>query len=317
MRLLLIVATICLMAFSPSNKQSLKHKSDAIKLYQEEYETSYLTSFKWKGCKLFCNPGKIQNNHLKAAENRINYFRKIVGLQSISLDSSLNSKAQHVAFLMLRNSKISHHPNEKWKCFNDISNDAAQNSNLRFYDNFDFSNKGKTINPITGFIEDYGMKNNALGHRRWILYSQLKNVGYGTTNKTEAIYISHEKKRVDKKNLPEFIAYPPKGYITKDILFSKWSFSIPDLYLCDFSKTTISVKDGKNKTIKIKKFKPNNLYGDPTIVWEVSGLFKKNNNKYIFSDKYLNKTLTVNVKNVIVDNVSKNFEYNVTIIQVP
>ncbi|MFO7869142.1 MAG: hypothetical protein R6U95_07580 [Bacteroidales bacterium] len=289
-------------------------KEKYIQLYNQEYKTSYLTDFKWNGSKLFCNQGVLKEKQLKAAEKRINFFRKLVGLHTITLIDSLNHKAQHAAFLILKNNKTSHYPTSDWKCYiKDYSRDAAGNSNIGFYDYFDIQKD--TINPIDGFIEDYGNINIDVGHRRWILYSQLMNIGYGSTPKTEAVYILQENSS-NKDSFPKYIAYPPNGYISEDLIFPKFSFSIPEINTVDFSKAEIKMYKDK-KPLSIRKHYSKKLYGDPTIIWEVNSLFKKKNNISYFRTKYLNTELTININNVIINGISKDFMYTVTVIPKP
>lgn len=282
--------------------------------YLENYSNSFLKNVK-KRCPLSCKTSSLSETNLEAAEKRINYFRNMVNLPPVRLDSSLNRKAQLAAFLMDKNNQISHHPNSSWKCITEDSEDAARHSNLRFFDSFDTSEKDK-INPITGFIEDYGAQNNNVGHRRWILFSQLETVGYGATTKAEAIYIPKNIQQ-KRKNLPVFIAYPPKGEIIVDLLFPKWSFSIPKYNDVNFSNAKITVSDQNGKNFMVKSYTSDDKYGDPTLVWTPTSIYTGNSNNLKFSEKYIGTTISVLIKNVVINGDTSSFQYNVIPIKSP
>ena len=83
-----------------------------------------------------------------------------------------------------------------------------------------------------------------MGHRKWILYTKLIEFGYGATDKCEALLTS-DGVSYDSVYYPEFIAYPWNGYVPANLIFPKWSFSIPQDKIVDFSQTTISMCDGQ------------------------------------------------------------------------
>ena len=58
-----------------------------------------------------------------------------------------------------------------------------------------------------------------------------------------------------------------------DLIFPKWSFSIPEGNEVDYSNTTITMKDSKGVIIKTEKLKEYKNYLDHTLVWTAKGLF--------------------------------------------
>lgn len=103
---------------------------------------------------------------------------------------------------------------------------------------------------------------------------------------------------------PEFIAWPPQGYLPKQLAYPRWSFSIAK---ADFGETEISmrIKNGDNLALEVEEL--TGIYGDNTIVWtpELNPNTLTEDTTYIIS---LNK--------VGVDGGSKDFEYEVVLFDV-
>lgn len=308
-----LILVMCFWAFEFSSSAQIQDLNEAQELHKKEYLNSFHVELKKGVKKLSCKNLELNNSLLSNAQKRINYFRKMVGQDTVQLLPELNIKAQHAAILMSKNDQLSHSPNKSWKCFSQLSMDAAANSNLRFYDLKDFNEE--RVNPINGFIEDYGTSNKDLGHRRWILYSKLKEVGYGTTCKSETIYISSTLSVDNPVDDSTFIAYPPNGYIPAELVFPKWSFGIPSKLNPDFSKAQVTVKDLNGTNIKVKKYRlSKENYGDPSLVWEVDNIFKDLKGGYSeILKSYMNSSFFVEIINVMVNGEPRNFRYEVKI----
>ena len=62
---------------------------------------------------------------------------------------------------------------------------------------------------------------------------------------------------------PEFITWPPEGYIPAKMVFPRWSFSIAN---ADFTGTKVSMKDKNGTSIALQLEELDNEFGDRTIV---------------------------------------------------
>jgi len=210
----------------------------------------------WTGNINTCDPGTITNLALNNTLDRINYFRDLVGLPSdIIFDPILNQKCQEAALIMSANGGNNHFPPPNWNCYSADGASAAENSNLAF--------NIHSSDAITGFIEDPGIDNYHVGHRRWILYTRANTFGTGSTDNTNATWV------IDVPSFNpvfyEFVCYPSEGFFPAPLVFDRWSFGMPN---ADFSNTTISMTDEQGINIPLT-IQPLLIgAGDNTIVWE-------------------------------------------------
>jgi len=297
--------------------QTQKHltKKETVELYKKLYQTSEIDSIIWNGNKQKCICGTLNNEIYKKAENRINFFRTVNGLNKVKLNPKLNQEAQNAALLVLANNQLTHYPARSMKCYSESASNGCVKSCLGFSDFKNFPATGF----ITSFIWDFGQANYFVGHRKWILYSKLIEFGYGATNKSEAI-LTADGISYDSVDLPEYVAYPWNGYVPINLIFPKWSFSIPENKKVDFSKTIITMTDQNGKSLKLNKLEIYPNYLDHTIVWTATDIFSTYDISYginnLEKNGFLNKKITVRIKNVKVDGEIKNYEYIVEPIKI-
>jgi uncharacterized protein YkwD len=286
-------------------------KAEALKLYQTFYSNTRINQIPWNGSVKACDPGKLPGNILEKAEKRINYFRRVTGLNPIRLSDDFNAKAQYAALMMTANGQISHQPSGTWKCYTEEGYEGAVNSNLGIADFENFPD----ISFVTGFILDYGPINNSLGHRKWMLNSRSETMGYGATGKHEIIYVTGVRTEA-LQEAPEYIAYPPAGYFPYSLIFEKWSFAIPYGKKVNYKNTKVELIDGQGKKLRVKILSTEDpWYYDPTLVWQSTDLFSQDEIKYVknrLPEKgYLDHPITVRIEQVVVDGQKQNFEYEV------
>lgn len=305
----LIIGFILLIFLNSGNAEY--GKKEALKLYQDLYLNTGVNLIPWNGSVSACNPGKLPEIILQKAEKRINYFRKVTGLNPIKLSDDFNDKAQHAALMMTANRQISHNPTANWKCYTQKGYEGAMNSNVGIADFVNFPE----ISFVTGFILDYGPINNSLGHRKWMLNSRAETMGYGATGKHEIIYVTGVQKE-SLRNAPEYIAYPPGGYFPYSLIFEKWSFAIPFGKKVDFKKAKVEMSDDQGKKLSTKVLSIEDpWYFDQTLVWQVTDLFTQDEIKYVKNNLpekgYLDKSITVRISQVTIDGQKQDFEYKV------
>jgi len=251
----IIIIASCKKETATEEEMTLSKRDIAVMDYNENYLGSELEDPEWTGDTATCIAGTVpQSTHDKVI-NRINYFRRMVGLNdNTTLDASQFEKYQETALMMTANVKLDHYPDITWDCWSEEGANGAATSNLAY---------NHATDAVTIFMEDPGGGNYNVGHRRWILYSTSTQFSYGTTDKAMALGVIGVAR--GNTQIPSYIAYPPNGYIPQQLVFPRWSFSIPG---ADFSSADVTM-NGPNGNIDLDVVSvPANNIGDNTIVWE-------------------------------------------------
>lgn len=199
--------------------------------------------------------------------------------------------------MMTSNGALNHTPPSTWKCYTAEGAAAAGASNL--------SSGSHSSGAITQFMQDFGSSNQAVGHRRWILFSKAIQMGHGSTNSNSALWVIGGAAPKPPDNMPAFISWPPANFVPAPLVFPRWSFSIPG---ADFTYAKVEKKNPNGTAINLSIVHFNGNYGDKTIVWEPVGI-----KTTITTDE----TYEVIVKDVkLSDGTSKTFQYKVTLLKV-
>ncbi len=243
-----------------------------------------VTSVGWTGAgSPACNPGTTSSATQQAHLDRINFYRRLVGLPNISFfaaNSVVATNAQASALMQGSNpwdgSVSPHSPPASWTCYSAGGALAAGKSNLY---------KGVS-GPlaIDGYIDDSGGGNQVVGHRRWILYPPLAKSFAGDIENTSA-FTSSWPTRTPGNDLwvipdgndgtwgarpasPAWVAWPPEGYVPYQVLpkgSNRWSFSYPN---ANMSQATVTIsRDGQPISILGYDTRDNAGYGDASIVF--------------------------------------------------
>lgn len=284
----------------------VKTKDEVIELYKSLYASSALTSMPWEEGSS-CSPGTLPSHIYTKVEDRVNFFRVVNGLSEISVDPTYNKEAQAAAYWCFANNTLSHTPQKSTKCFSEAAYTGCNTSCLGFSDFKWFPNTAF----ISGFMMDYGESNYYIGHRRCILSTTLESISYGATATTEALLVMKGMYKAEPDN-PEYVAYPWHGYVPVDLIYPKWSFSIPRSNDVDFSDATVKMIDGDGNNIDLKVYKQYS-YQDPTLVWQAIGMYTQEEIDYgenkLEEKGYLNRKIKVTIKGVKVNGKTKNYEY--------
>jgi uncharacterized protein YkwD len=242
----------------PTETVGVDARQQVITEYEQVYLGSNVATVGWTGKKETCAPGTVAAGVNDKVMQRINYYRKMVGLPPCTHDNALAVFAQKAALIMHSNNMLSHNPTNTWVCYSADGRDGAMNSNLAM--------GVVASDAVDAFMVDNGSGNTAVGHRRWLLFSRAKTFGYGSTNTYSAIYALHNSKNAAATNLPAFIAYPPKGNIVQDHFRAnmRWSFSVPN---ANFSSAVVTVKNEAGANIPVTKELIAGGYGDNTLVF--------------------------------------------------
>jgi hypothetical protein len=296
---------------SSTSSTSTTSATDAKERAREDFNTMYkataVTGFSWNGNVNDCNPGTLSKDVLDKALIRVKYFRKVAGLpnDNIRMVASLNTKCQWDALMTKANNALSHSPLSTWKCYSEDGAEAARNGNIAM--------GASDVANMRLWMQDEGANNTKVGHRRWILYSRAGDFGFGCTNTSGTLWVINS--GVGSSPLPaktpSYIAWPPKGFVPRDVVYPRWSLSVPAPtypYQVDFTNATVVMTNAKGDNIPlvIEYANPieNTYMGDNTLVWKPSGID-------LLSDA--DQKYTVKVSNVKVGGEAKDYQYDVTI----
>lgn len=275
----------------------LTAREAAQKLYEDFYMISKTESsdVAWSGDEPSCSAGEVPQNTMDKIFMRIEYFRKAVGLNNvISENETKSEKAQHAALMMKSNGTLDHFPPESWKCYSTSGKDGAGNSLLT---------QTRNAEAVDSYMRDAGAANGPVGHRRWLLWPKLQEIGVGNTDNTNAIWVLGNAGS-PPADAPEFISWPPKGYAPKQLAYPRWSFSIAN---ADFTGTSITMKDQNDQPVALSIEELDNAYGDRTIVWVPSININSLSEDAIFK---------ITLQNVGVGDEIKDFDYEVTLFDI-
>jgi hypothetical protein len=223
---------------------------------------------------------------------RLAYYRRAVGLSNKIIENATKSeRAQAAALMMFANQSFDHSPPDTWKCYSEDGRKGAANSLLTLRNNAE---------AIDAYIQDQGDDNGPVGHRRWLLWPELQEIGIGNTQQTNALWVLGNP-GPRPNDAPEFVAWPPSGYLPKQLATERWSFSMAE---ADFSKTRIVMMDTRGRSLRIRLEPLDDTYGYPTVVWIPNGINLTDDTDDAF---------TVILQNVIIDGAMSDFEYTVTL----
>lgn len=293
---------------STSQNTNLTAREQAVKDYNEMYLTTNVTDAElaWTGNTSSCDPGTISQLALDRSLVRLNYFRKICGLPyNMVWNQAWFADCQKAALMMYANNALSHTPPSSWKCYTAEGAAAAGISNIALG-----SPSYHSSRTISGWIEDTGAGNKAVGHRRWMLFSRAKEYGLGCTVGSSVLHCIEHTADPITSNTPAYIAYPP-AFVPQSLVYARWSLGVtnPNSFFSgvDLSAVTVKMTDPQGLDVPLTIVSnTDDGYGDQTVVWEPTGI---------------NTTSTADVKyHVVVDNfklngVAKKYEYDVTVIK--
>lgn len=277
---------------------------EVTQLYDSLYLASELDSMPWNGDTTTCSCGNLPDSIHEKVQKRLDFFRLTNRLPTVAIATDRNKMTQEAALIGLANKRLTHYPSTKSKCFTKIGQSGCKTSCLgKHYQKYPLG-----INFITGFIMDYGSHNAAVGHRKWLLHSRLDSVSYGATPYTEALWVRHT--RFSLNEIPTFVAYPWSGCVPQELIYPKWSFSIPYNRTVDMSRAKVTMWDASNQPITTKIIHRDNDR-DATIVWIPTTIFPKANKIYNKEpiSKYLHQKIRIKIEEIYIKDKAYSYEY--------
>lgn len=260
-----------------------------------------LNELAWTGSTATCNPGTYAASVNQKMLTKINYFRNLCDLNDdVVFNSTLNASCQEAALMQEANNSLSHctgtsnAPCNTWSCntLNAISASGSSNLAWGTWNSFD---------PVDLYMLDSGGGNEAVGHRRWLLYSRAKTFGNGMTNNRNAMWVFGNNSNPAGNNRP-YIAYPPGDYIVQDLVYPRWSFGVPG---ATFINATVTMTDDNGNNVPLNIIYNASVgFGDISVVWEPTGV--------VIND-VVDRDYNVTVSN-ITGGPQSSYSYTVTIV---
>ena len=284
-----------LLALPLASARGVSTRAEAVNLYQTMYLGANGVPSGWTGNVTACNAGDVSAAYRDAGHMRLDYYRAMTGLPGLALDSVWNAKCQEAALMMTANRSLSHSPPTSWTCYSADGAEAAGKSNLA---------GGYSSLPaaVDGWMSDNGVP--SLGHRRWVLYPPLVTAGIGATfgNSYPAYALWVIGGFGSRPAQPAFVAWPPPTWVPYTVVFGQWSFSMPG---ANFAGATVTMSRGPT-SISVTLQQTPNGYGDNTLAWLPQGITG--------GPPAADTVYHVQVGNVVVGGQSRDFAYDVTII---
>ena len=312
------VAALCVVLLAPhaARAQSApvppidaSDRTEVVDLYRRYYLPDAHALPGWTGSIGNGAPGTLNRDFVRATLRRINYYRAMTGLPgNVVFDPALNARCQQTALMMSAQHAISHSPARGWKFYTPVAADTAAHANL------DLDHRG-TMGPgsIDRYISDFGSENGCVGHRRWLLYNAASVMGTGAIPAAGAdhpganvTFIGGPAPR--RADAPPSAAWPPAGFVPAPLVYDRWSFSYD---AADFHAARVRVtKNGAEVPALREKvrFQVNadgygSIVGNNTVVWTLPGNVVSHT---------ADETYRVQIDNVYVAGVRRQFDYTVT-----
>lgn len=263
-------------------------RSEVARSYLASIEAARTVNHGWSGSVDGCVPGSPSADFQNATLGAANWFREMAGLNPLTLNAAASARAQAAALMMHAQGSLSHTPGTSWACYSPAGAESAGRANLTL---------GVIgASGVEGQVQDPGASNTALGHRRWLLFPPLTEVGLGSTSRAGVVEVIGA--FGDGSTASPWIAWPPPGFVPHEAVFDRWSISRPG---ADFSSARVTLtRDGQPVPVTLLPIADG--FGDPTLGWEVPNS----------TTSGADVTYQVQVSNVRIGNQTTDFTYTVT-----
>lgn len=292
------VAAAVPLSVNPRNREASRQ------FYITYYQNAATPAILWTGNRDSCTAGATSVFFRDAVFQRLNYYRAMAGVPTLTgFSDTYGGKDQEAALMMSVNGALSHTPPATWTCYTANGAEAAGNSNLAL--------GADGWEAIDLYIADPGVSNGAVGHRRWICYPQTQYMGTGdlpfdTGWASNALWVIDEHIWDPRPPTRDgFVAWPPPGYTPYQVVYPRWSFSYPE---ADFSGATVTMTQN-GASVPVVQETVAIYMGENTLAWIPNGMDSWDSWPQPASDtKY-----RVSLSNVVIAGSPQTFAYDVTV----
>jgi uncharacterized protein YkwD len=185
-----------------------------------------------------CTPGTTSSAFQLSVLQRVNWYRMMAGLPNVGYNSTHHAAAQAGTLISAAEGALTHTPSANARCYTSLGYTGTSSSNLAL---------GLSgTRAIDAYIDDQGDNNTFVGHRRWILSRELRNVATGDTPQistpaktywaSNALFVFDTQNPVSARD--GGVAWPPPGYVPAPAVYTRWSYV---LLGADFTNAQVAV----------------------------------------------------------------------------
>ena len=223
-----------------------------------------------------CKPGLTSSASKRATLSALNFMRAMVDLPPVVERASLSTLAQASSLIMEANGFLTHYPSRNSRCYSTAGYKGASTGNLHIAQ---VNDEARLMAPgaraVTSYMVDDGDNNTSVGHRRWLLYPPLLEVGIGDTGIANTIVVLGGKWRSTKPKA-QWITWPSAGYFPWELEpLGRWSVTYPQ---ADFRGAKVTARIGST-SLPVQINPIDNGAGDNTLTFEVSLPKTRNDSK--------------------------------------
>ena len=240
-------------------------RGSVISAYQSWLAPLLLVPTGWDGDLNECRAGKPSTQNQQAVRSAVNYMRAMAGLAPVSLNEELSGRSQQAALIMAANDIITHDLPKSARCWTEAGYLGAKNGNLALGYGYGPGQLATVTGAraVVSYMKDPGPGNGPVGHRRWLLFQKLTEIGNGDTDISNSIYIIGTKKR---ESAAQWVAWPTAGYFPRELEpDGRWSLTYPK---ADFRKAKVTVVTPQGE-VAVDKSRLRNGYGDNSVSWDM------------------------------------------------
>jgi len=240
-------------------------RASVISSYQQWLQPLLAVPTEWNGDLSACRAGQPSEQSQAAVLSAVNYMRALADLPPVRMSSELSGKSQEAALIMAANRDLSHQPPSSWLCWSKEGYDGANNGNLALGWGYGPGQLARTTGAraVVSYMEDPGPGNELVGHRRWLLFQALAEIGNGDTDTSNSIYTLGKSRR---KAARSWVAWPTAGFFPAELEpAGRWSLTYPG---ADFSRAKVTVTTPEGE-VPVDLAPVRNGYGDNTLSWDM------------------------------------------------
>ena len=249
-------------AADPVNTQD---RAAVVASYQTQLQPLLGIPTGWDGSLQECRAGEPSAQSQDAVLSAVNYMRSLAALPEVTLNPDLSRKSQQAALIMAANDIISHDLARSLRCWTEAGYAGAKNGNLALGFGYGPGSLASTTGPraVVNYMDDPGQGNGLVGHRRWLLYQSLAEIGNGDTDTSNSIYVLGDRRRNPARI---WVPWPTSGYFPRELEpGGRWSISHPR---ADFRRAKVTVTTPQGK-IEVRAYPVAAGFGDNTLSWDM------------------------------------------------
>lgn len=240
-------------------------RAAVVSAYQAQLAPLLLVPTGWDGSLEECRAGNPSAQSQQAVLGAVNYMRAMAGLAPVRLSDKLSKRSQDTALIMAANDIITHDLPKNVRCWSKDGYLGAKNGNLALGYGWPAGSLATVTGPraVVSYMNDVGQGNEPVGHRRWLLFHKLAEIGNGDTDISNSLYVIGADQQ---RSAPNWVAWPTSGYFPRELEpYGRWSLTHPK---ADFRKAKVTVVTPQGP-IAVDQAPVRIGYGDNTISWDM------------------------------------------------